>query len=150
MSEAVRTVAVGAVALGLALGWLAWRAVRTDGDAPDRLVLELRVAQFAAFLLVLVAGIYLGLAIAHDETTGAGLDVALAVGFFVVAGITTTREPSAAIMTLAVAWIAHSLIDLAHVSNVLPGAIAPPWYPTACSIYGVCMAAICYLPLVRR
>jgi len=150
VSEVLRAVVAGSAALGLALGWLVWRAVRTEADAPDRLVLELRIAQFSALLLVLVAGIYIGLALAHEETTGAGLDVAIAVGFFVVAGITTTREPAAAITVLSVAWVAHSLLDLAHVTNLLPGAIAPDWYPIACSMYDVCVAAICYLPLLRR
>ncbi len=142
--------AVGSVALGLALGWLVWRAVRTEQDTPDRLILELRVAQFSALLLVLVAGIYPGLAMAHEDTAGAGLDVAIAVGFFVVAGVTTTREPAEAITALSVAWVAHSLLDLAHVTNLLPGTIAPDWYPTACSVYGVCVAAISYLSLLRR
>ena len=150
MSEVLRAVATGSAALGLALGWLVWRALRTEGDSPDRLILELRIAQFSALLLVLVAGIYVGLALAHEETTGAGLDVAIAVGFFVVAGIITTREPAVAITALSVAWVAHSLLDLAHVTNLLPGAIAPGWYPIACSVYNVCVAAICYLPLLRR
>ena len=64
MSEAFRAVVVGSVALGLALGWLAWRAARMDANAPDRLVLELCLAQLSALLLVLVAGIYVGLAVA--------------------------------------------------------------------------------------
>ena len=150
MSEAFRSVVFGCAALGLALGWVAWRAVRLDATSPDRLVLELRLAQFSALLLVLVAGIYVGLGIAHEDTAGTGLDIALAVGFFVVASVVTTWEPSMALTALALAWIGHSLLDLAHIVNLLPSAIVPVWYPRACAVYDVCVAAICYLPVLRR
>ena len=150
MSEAFRVVTFGCAALGLALGWTASRAVRLDTTSPDRLVLELRLAQFSALLLVLAAGIYIGFGVAHEDTSGTGLDVALAVGFFVVASIVTTWEPSVALTALALAWIGHSFVDLAHITNLLPAAIAPPWYPRACAVYDVCIAAICYLPVLRR
>ena len=53
-------------------------------SSPERLVAELRLAQIAALLLTLVAGAYLGLAAAQEGRTGVGLDIALAVGFFVL------------------------------------------------------------------
>ena len=126
MSEAFRAVVVGSLALGLALGWVAWRAIRLDTTSPDRLVLELRLAQFSALLLVLAAGIYVGVSVANEETSGTGLDVALAVGFFVVASVATTWEPSMALTALALAWVGHSLVDLAHIANLLPAAMLPP------------------------
>ena len=150
MTEAFRALAFGSVALGLALGWLAVSAVRLDAASPDRLVVELRLAQFAALVLVLVSGVYVGLAIAHEATAGTGLDIALAIGFFVVAALATTWEPTRALTVLALAWAAHGLVDLAHVADILPTAIVPRWYPTACATYDVCVAAICYLPILRR
>ena len=150
MTEAFRALALGSAALGLALGWLAYGAVRREVTSPDRLVLELRLAQFSALLLVLAAGIYVGFAVADEATAGVGLDIALATGFFVVAALATLSEPTRALTVLAVAWGAHGLVDLAHAADMLPNSIAPPWYPTACAIYDVAVAGICYLPVLRR
>ena len=150
MTETFRAIFVGSAGLGLALGWLAWRASRLDALAPDRLVLELRLAQFSALLLVLAAGIYLGLALAHEDTAGTGLDVAIGMGFFVTAAVVTTWEPTQALTALALAWAAHGLVDLAHIVDLLPSTIVPAWYATGCAVYDVVVAAICYLPLLRR
>ena len=150
MSEAFRAVVVGCAALGLALGWVSWRAIRLEAISPERLVLELRLAQFSALLLVLAAGVYVGLSVAHEGTSGTGLDVALAIGFFVVGAVVTTWEPSMALTALALAWLGHSFVDLAHIANLLPATIVPAWYPRACAVYDVCIAAICYLPVLRR
>jgi len=150
VSEAFRAVLFGYAALGLALGWVAIRVIRLDATSPDRLVLELRLAQFSALLLVLTAGVYVGLGVAHEDTPGTGLDVALAIGFFVVAGVVTTWEPSMALTVLALAWVGHCFVDLAHMVNLLPAAIAPVWYPKSCALYDVGIAAICYVPVLRR
>ena len=150
MTEALRALAFGSVALGLALGWLAFSAIRLAVTSPRRLVFELRLAQYSALLLVLAAGIYVGLAVAHEATAGVGVDIALAIGFFVVAALATTWEPARALTALAIAWGAHGVADLAHVADLLPIGIAPPWYPTACAIYDVGVAGICYLPILRR
>ena len=150
MTEAVRALVFSTAALGAALGWLAFTTARVDVSAPERLIAELRLAQLSALLLMLAAGIYVGLAIAGAEVTGAGLDVALAVGFFVVAALATTWEPGRALTALALAWGAHGVVDLAHTIDLLPVTLAPPWYPTACAIYGVVMAGLCYLPVLKR
>ena len=81
----------------------------------------------SALLLVLAAGVYVGLGIAHEDTSGTGLDVALAIGFFVVASAVTTWEPSMALTVLALAWVGHSFVDLAHMVNLLPASIVPVW-----------------------
>ena len=150
MTEALRAVVVASTALGVGLLWQAWQVNRLDAVSPNRLVLELRLAQFAALLLALAAGVYIGLAIVHEQTPGTGLDIALAIGFFVVAGVVTTWEPTRALTALALAWGAHSLIDLAHVMDYLPAAIVPPWYATGCAIFDVGIAAICYFPVLKR
>lgn len=124
--------------------------MRVNARSPERLVAELRLAQFAASLLTLTAAVYVGLAVAHEHLAGVGLDIALATGFFVVAALSTTWEPSRALTTLAIAWSIHGIVDLAHTVDLLPVVVAPDWYPTACAIYGVCIAGLCYLPVLRR
>ncbi len=146
----VPTLVAAAAALGLVVAWLSWSAVRLDNTAPDRLVTELRLAQVAALLLVLTAGVYVGAAVAQQATPGVELDIALATGFFVVAALATTWEPSRALTTLTIAWGVHAVVDLAHITELLPRGVVPAWYPTACAIYDVGVAGVCYLPVLRR
>ena len=110
MTEPIITLAFGFTSVGLAVSWLAWRAISLDVTSPDRLVIELRLAQITALLLVLAAGVYVGAAVTEGSSTGAGLDIALAIGFFIVAALATTWEPSSALTTLAAAWCAHGLM----------------------------------------
>ena len=150
LTEALGALIVAGTALGLAVAWLAWCAIRLDVTSPDRLVAQLRLSQVSALLLVLSAGTYVGAAVGHQTVPGVALDVALATGFFVIAALATTWEPSRALTTLAAAWCAHGVVDLGHLSTVLPSVVVPSWYPTACAIYDVCMAGVCYLPVLRR
>ena len=150
MTDAIRSLVVGAAALGLTFAWLAIHTVRTDATAPDRLVLELRLAQFAALLLVLIAGVYVGFAIVADLASNAGWDVALAIGFLVLASMATTWDPRQALTALTLAFAAHAGIDLLHTIDMLPSEMAPRWYFTACAIYDVVIAGLCYLPILRR
>jgi hypothetical protein len=118
-------------------------------SAPDRLVSELRLSQLASLLLVVAAGAYVGMAIVHEEVRGVGFDVALSVGFFVVAATALMREPRQALTLLALAFAAHAILDVAHRPGLLPD-IAPRWYLIGCAIYDACIGALCYLPILRR
>ena len=89
MTETFRALVFGTSALGLALAWLAVGAASVDVTSPNRLVAELRLAQFAALLLTLAAGTYVGLAVAHADIASAGLDIALAIGFLVIGALAT-------------------------------------------------------------
>lgn len=140
----------GAGALAVTFAWLAVRTARIEPSSADRLVGELRLAQFAALFLVLIAGVYLGFAIASTEPSGTGWDVALAIGFLVLASIVTTWDPRPALTALALAYAAHAAIDLLHIADVLPAAVVPRWYTTACAIYDIAIAGLCYLPILRR
>src|SRR6266545_2304525 len=84
-TEALRTSAIAFAALGGGLTWLALRTAAIPVSSPERLIAELRLAQIAALLLALTAGAYVGIAVAHEARPGVGLDIALAVGFFIVA-----------------------------------------------------------------
>jgi len=150
VTEALRAVAFAAVALGGVLAWVALDAARLDAAAPQRLVAELRLAQMAALLLALTSGIYVGTAVAAESLAGVGWDVALAVGFFVIAAIVTTWDPRAALTAMALAFAAHAGVDLLHTTDVLPAAVAPRWYVTGCAIYDILVGALCYLPVLRR
>ena len=125
-------------------------ATTADPASPQRLIAELRLAQFAALLLVLTAGVYIGFALAHESTTGSGLDVALGVGFLVLASVAISQSPRRALTLLAIGFAGHAVVDLLHGAKVLPAEALPNWYATACAIYDVAIAAVCYLPIVRR
>lgn len=150
MSEGLRTVAVAFVGLAAGFTWQALRTTMIPPSSPDRLVSELRLAQFAALLLSLTAGAYIGFAVAHEARTGVGFDVAFAVGFFVVAASTLVTDPRQGLTVLALAFAAHALIDVAHRPGLLPDGIAPRWYLIGCATYDVYIGALCYLPILRR
>ncbi len=112
---------------------------------------ELRLGQFAALLLTMTAGVYIGFAVAHERQQGVGFDVAFAVGFLIVAASTMVRDPRHALTVLALAFAAHAVLDVAH----RPGGfcrtrIAPRWYLIGCATYDVLIGALCYLPILRR
>lgn len=152
MTEGLRTVVVAFIGLAAGLTWYAVRTAMIPASAPDRLVAELRLAQFAALLLSMTAGAYVGFAVAHEHQTGVpvGLDIALAIGFLVVAATTLVRDPRQALTIIALAFAAHAVVDVAHQPGGLPDGIAPRWYLIGCAIYDVYIGALCYLPILRR
>ena len=150
MTEAFSTVSVAFIGLASGLAWYAFRTASIPPASPDRLVAELRLAQFAALLLVMTAGVYIGFAVSFERQAGVGLDVAIAIGFLVVAATTLVRDPRQALTVLALAFAAHAVIDVAHRPGLLPDAIAPRWYLIGCALYDVCIGALCYLPILRR
>ncbi len=83
MTEAIRALLLASLSTLGMIAWMTTRALRLPSPGPDRLVAELRLAQASAVILALTAGAYLGLAAAHTAVPGAGLDVALTLGFLV-------------------------------------------------------------------
>ena len=151
MTEGFRTVLVGFLAIGAGFTWQAIRTAAIPVQSPERLVGELRLAQIAALLLVLFAAPYIGLAVVFDSHQGVGFDVALAIGFFVMAAVTLVHEPRLALTILAFAFAAHAVLDIAHRPGwLLPGGIAPRWYSLGCAILDVYIGALCYLPILKR
>ena len=152
-AEATRTVAlVAGVAATLVamLAWLSVRALRLPPADPNRLVAELRLAQLAAVVLAFVGAAYVGLAAAQPAVRGAGLDVALALGFLIVAATAPLRDPREALTLLALAFVAHAVADVLHRPGWLPDGLVPGWYAVGCAVQNAMAAAICYLPLLRR
>lgn len=150
MSEALRTTLIGFGGLAAGFTWLAVRTAALPPSTPQRLIDELRLAQFAALLLTLTAGAYIGLAAVREHEPGVGLDVALAVGFLIAAGVSMIKEPRQALTIVALAFAAHAVLDVAHRPGLLPEALAPRWYAIGCAVYDVYIGALCYLPVLRR
>ena len=150
MTDSARALLVAGAALAIIVVRLALAAVRADPDSPARLVAELRLAQFAALVLTLSAGVYVGFALAQESTAGSGLDVALAVGFLVSASLAVTRPPRTALALVALAFAGHAGVALLHGGGMLPSASMPHWYATACAVYDVGVAGACCLPIVYR
>jgi len=151
VTEALRTVAVAFLGLAAGFTWYALRTTLIPTSSPDRLVSELRLSQLAALLLAMTAGAYVGLAVAHESNLpGVGFDVALAVGFFVLAATTLVRDPRQALTILALGFAAHALVDVAHRPGWLADGIAPRWYLVGCAVYDLFIGALCYLPILRR
>jgi hypothetical protein len=150
LSEAFRTLAVAGAALAAGFTWLSLRTASIPVSSPERLVTELRLAQFAALLLALTAGAYVGIAVTHESRLGVGLDIALAMGFLVTAAVTLVRDPRQALTALALAFAAHALVDVAHRPGLLPEGVAPRWYAIGCAVFDVYVGALCYFPLLRR
>ena len=142
---------VGFGALGVGFTWFAIRTALIPASSPERLVAELRLGQVAALVLALSAGAYVGLAVVHEAQPGVGFDVALALGFFVVAAVTLVKDPRHALTMLALAFAAHAMLDIGHRPGwILPEGIAPRWYSLGCAVFDVYIGALCYVPILRR
>lgn len=150
MSEALRTLLIAAVALAAGFTWQAIRTALIPVSSPERLIAELRLAQIAALLLALAGGAYVGFAVARETQPGVGADIAIAVGFFLVAATTLVRDPRQALTILALAFAAHAVVDVAHRPGLLPDGIAPRWYAIGCAVFDLYLGALCYLPILRR
>lgn len=151
MTEGSRIVLVAFAALAAGFTWQSIRTAVIPTSSPERLIAELRLAQLAALLLAISAGAYVGLAVAREEMQGVGFDVALAIGFLVLAAATMVHEPRQALTLLALGFAAHAVLDVAHrPGSILPEGIAPRWYFVSCAVYNVFIGALCYLPVLRR
>ena len=152
LTEASRTALIAFFALAAGFTWQTIKTVLIPIASPDRLVAELRLAQVAALFLALAGGAYIGFAAspANEMSPGAGVDIALAVGFFLIAATTLVRDPRQALTILALAFAAHAVVDVAHQPGLLPAGIAPRWYAIGCAVLDVYIGALCYLPILRR
>jgi len=150
VSDVLQALLVTAVASGAGFVWLSLRTLQLDTNAPSRLIAELRLAQIGALLLAFVAGSYVGFAGVASTAAGGGLDIALALGFFVVAASAPTRDPREALIILAIAFVAHAVVDILHRPGALSVGIVPQWYLIGCAVYNIAIGALCYLPVLRR
>lgn len=135
---------VAAVLSGVAIGSFAWRLTRIDPSQPQRLIGELRLAQWTALLFAATGGMWMGFAVAAQTDVLANIDLTLGVMTVGLAAIVLQLEPKAALITLAAAFVGHALIDIAHRPGWLSPAIAPRRFIVGCAAYDVYLAAICF------
>lgn len=150
MSDGAIALALSAVALVAPLAWRLAGLLREPWDSPQRVVGELRLAQMAAMVLVFVAGAHAGLAVARLDLPGAGLEIALAVGFLVLASTAVLRDPPEALAWLALAFLGHAVLDVLHRPGLLPEQLVPGWFARDCATLSAVVAALCYLAVRRR
>jgi hypothetical protein len=152
LTEAFRTILIASLALAAGFTWQAVKTALIPVSSPERLVAELRLSQIAALLLSLVGGVYIGFAVSAGTALqpGVGADIAIAIGFFLIAATTLVRDPRQALTVLALAFAAHAVVDIAHRPGLLPDGIAPRWYAIGCAILDLYLGALCYLPILRR
>lgn len=150
MSDTFLTVVAAAVVLAAGFSWQGLRTAAIPVSSPERLVAELRLAQMAALILATTTGAYIGFAVAREGQPGAGIHVAIAIGFFFAAATTLVRDPRQALTILALAFAAHAIVDVAHGPGApIPG-VTPDWYALGCAVFNVFMGAMAYLPILRR
>jgi hypothetical protein len=150
ISNAARALLLVGLALIVGFTWMVLRTLRLPTSSPDRLVAELRMAQFAAVMLALVAGASLGLTAANETRPDVAVEAAVALAFFAVATIAPLRDPREALTVLALAFVAHAIADISHRPGLLPDQLAPRWFVVGCAIHNLCAGVLCYLPVLRR
>jgi hypothetical protein len=128
---------------------LTWNVLRGESASPARLIAQLRVSQWAAIMLAAVGGISIGLSVAAEAVPSATLDVTIGAVLVLAAAAVIQREPRAALIIAATAFVAHALTDLAHRPGWLSPDLSPRWYVVGSAIYDVCVAALCYVATRR-
>ena len=139
MSEASRTLLLAA--LSLAAGFTG-RAAHGGDPGPSARSPRRRAAPRAGrgAALAACAAAYLGFAATHEHVPGAGLDVALALGFGLVAASTIVRDPRQALTIVALAFAAHAVLDVAHRLASCRG-VVPARYSVGCAVFNVHIGA---------
>lgn len=122
----------------------AWRVTQLDPDEADRLIGELRLAQWMAVVLAGVSGIPIGIALSRLDVPLAHLDAALSVAFIGVAGFVLQRDPREGLLVASLGFIAHALVDIAHRPGWLPPDLSPRWFTAGCAVFNVYLAGWCF------
>ena len=144
MNDTVRVLVAAAILSLAAIALLAWRIARADPTEAERLIGQLRLAQWAAVLLAGVSAVPIGLAVSRVAELTSNFDAAFGVVLLGLAGIVLQREPREALLVVAVGFVLHALLDIAHRPGWLSVELAPRWFTVGCATHNVCLAAICY------
>jgi hypothetical protein len=144
MTDTARVLLAAAALSAAAIAMLAWRITRTDPAGPDRLIGELRLAQWTAVLLAAVGALPIGIAVARMGDVTSNLDAAAGAVLVGLAGIVLQREPREGLLLLMAGFVLHALIDIAHRPGWLSPDFAPRGFTAGCASYNVCLAALCY------
>jgi hypothetical protein len=150
VSEAQRALAVAALGAAAVLARLAFQATRASASPAERLVEEFRLIRFASLVLAATGGASVGLAVVNEHVTGTAFEIMVAAGVVALAAIAAMRDPRQALAMIALGFVGHALIDIAHRPGLLPPGLAPRWFFIGCAVYDSIVAAICYWPALRR
>lgn len=126
------------------------RALAAPGNAPDRLVAELRLAQIGALVLALTAGASVGLALGHPSRPELSTEVALGGMLFLVAAIAPFQDPRQALTMVSLGFAAHAVTDVMHRPGLLAADLTAQWYFVGSACLDAVVGALCYLPLLKR
>jgi hypothetical protein len=143
VSDTARALLTAALLSSTALAVYVWKLTRLDPTGPERLIGQLRLAQWAALALAAVGAVSIGLAAANDAAPFGTLEVTLGLVFIVLAGLILQRDPQEALLLAAGAFVLQALFNVAHHPRGLP-LMAPAWYTAGCAIYDLFFAAVCY------
>ena len=143
MPETARVLLTAAVLSATALGAFVWKLTRPDLDGAERLIGQLRLAQWAALVLSATGSVSIGLAVANAGVPFGTVEITVGMACVILAGFVLTRDPREALLVCVAAFVAHALVDLAHRPGMLTP-MAPAWYLAGCAIYDIFLAAICY------
>lgn len=144
MTDTARVLLTAAVLTAVALSTFAWRVTQIDPEETDRLIGELRLAQWMAVVFAGLSGVPMGLALGRPDMPTAHLDIAVAVAFIGLAGFILQRDPREGLIVASLAFIGHALIDIAHRPGWLPPDLSPRWYTAGCATFNVYLAAWCF------
>lgn len=144
MSDSARVLLTAAVLSVSALAAFAWRVARIDVSQPERLMGELRLAQWAAVLLATAGAMPMGLAVAGSALETAHVDAAFGFGYVLFAGLILQREPRSALLFAIGGFASHALLDISHRPGGLSPDLAPQWFMIGSASYDLAIAAICY------
>lgn len=151
ISEGALALLLVSVVLVGSFAWMTARTLRLPTSDPNRLVAELRLAQFGATLLALVAGASLGVAALNEARSGIAVEGALTLGLFAIAVVAPLRDPREALLWLVAGFAAHAgLAALHRPGGLFDELLLPRWFLMGNIIQDVCLGALCYLPLLRR
>jgi hypothetical protein len=127
----------------LALAVFAAQIARLDSATPERLIAQMRLAQFAAILLAAVSGITCGLVVAAGSGPFTTLDTCLYAILGGLAAIIIRREPRPALLLAAAGLVAHGFITIAHRPGWIPTSPFSQWHAVGIAIYDLAIAMIC-------
>jgi hypothetical protein len=143
VSDLARVLLTAVVLSAIALAMYVRRLTQLDSSGPERLVSQLRLAQWAALTLSALGAVSIGLAVSHDPSPFGSVEITLGLAFVIIAAVVMQREPREALLLAAAGFVLHALLTMAHRPGLLDP-VAPPWFSAGTATFDVFFAAICY------
>lgn len=143
MTETARVLLTAVILSAAALTGLTWRLTRTAAGAPDRLVAQLHLSQWAALILAVQGAISMGLAISSEGAPGASLEMAIGLVPVIAAILVLRCEPVQALQLASFAFGLHAAMAFAHRPGWLAPDLAPAWLWLGQMTYDFYIATLC-------